>query len=176
MLFRVIFIQIPNNILIYLFLFDIILLIKGGFKINYKEKKIINKISFILIGLFVIAIGFYNLHSSREFFKTAKTTSATITNINKTQRIEKKKNKRKTVTEYSFIITYNINGTEYSDIDTKYYDSKKNIGDSIIIYYQPNNPINIRCEKNTLSQFFMISIWGIALILIGIFSKGHIKP
>ena len=103
LIYRVIFIQIPNNTLIYLFLFDIILLIKGGFKINYKEKKIINKISFILIGLFIIAIGFYNLHSSREFFKTAKTTSATITNINKTQRIEKKKKKRKTVIEYSFL-------------------------------------------------------------------------
>lgn len=126
------------------------------------KRSIIGDFICILIGIFFVCFAFYNLHIENKFFKTAKSTVGTIVDIN-----EIKSSKNKSKIEYSFIVKYSVNDIEYLE-NSNYYNKYKNIGDSITIYYEPNNPKSIKCEKKLLLHFFKSFGIGTFLIVITI--------
>lgn len=96
---------------------------------NLKNNKLVSVV-FIIVGILLIFFAFYTLHLSNSFYKSAKKTTATITDI-KTKTTSSRKHR----TSHSFIVSYNIGDTNYSNVDSWYYISTKNIGDSMTIYY-----------------------------------------
>lgn len=123
-------------------------------------------ILFFIIGLIFVIFGTISAISNANFKNHAKTTEAEIIEINYQRR--KSGNSRHTV-----IVKYNIANTEYVT-QLNEFNSKMYVGKKINIYYDPNDPGNIKTDS-ILVYVICIPIGGIFTIVGGIFIFINLK-
>ena len=126
-------------------------------------------IIFIIFGIITFVIN----HKNQDYIKI----EATITDVREEQDIVTDGDGNHVTTIYNVSLKYTVDGKEY--IGTLDNVSKHKVGDKMIIYYNPNNPIEITQTKSIILPMGII-IAGIASLVGGIISavnavKNHKK-
>ena len=132
---------------------------KSPLKVS-NSRKISSKfwIGMIIIGIIMLSINTYALIRDVSFFKTAKTTKATITDIIPTD-----------IRSGSQMpeVSYKIDNRNYTN-SLYEYNSSMYVGKVVTIFYDPSNPNNI--EGGFAGTFeILVLVLGIILISFGIY-------
>lgn len=70
--------------------------------------------------------------------------------------------------EYTVLIRYEVNGTEYRDVEYGSYKSSMKEGDTVKILYSEDDPSKIRVPGSEKVAYILL-VAGIAVILVGVF-------
>ncbi len=122
-----------------------------------------------LFGFITVCIIIGEINNTKErfdFFKTALETEGQISEI-KTDRDREGK------IHYYASVNYEIDGQSYKDIPLPYYTSDMFAGDSITLFYDPENPYHI--EIKTASLFLTIIVF-VAALICGAIAIGFTIP
>ncbi len=133
---------------------------------------------FILLGIFIIGLGFYKQYKNTQFFKNAKITTANVIDI---ERIDNTSGENDTISyfcdvEYTIdekIYKSNIDITPLMDYE-QYEQFQKGKKFIIKIYYNLNNYLDIKLpiDKNDYSIIIIGILWTIICLIFGyIFKK-----
>ena len=114
---------------------------------------------FLPLGLILIVVGVIMYMNSPS--KYAETT-AKITNVN-----EYKNNDNETV--YDYDLEFTVDGKTYTSIFAAMPD-KKNVGDTVTIYYDPANPESTSNTKHTGMISVVMAVAGVALVAFSVLS------
>lgn len=129
-------------------------------------KKAANTVSiigavFLIVGVFFIILGFVLFASAKKFQETAEQTTAVITRID-TYRSRTAGGDH--TTEHDVYIEYIVDGVEYNaQLDT--YNSSMYEGKEIEVYYDPDNPKNVKGGGSGL--LLIMSAIGAVFAVIG---------
>ena len=128
------------------------------------------KIIAIIIGALIILFGILSLNIDSSFSKNYKETIAVVTKINQTE--ERDINNKRYIKTHVYV-KYKIDSKEYnSELDKS---SGYTINDKITIYYNPDNPSEIRTSKEMNYSGIVIIIVGLSIIIVGIITKTNKK-
>ncbi len=128
------------------------------------------KIIAIIIGILITLFGILSLSIDSSFSKNYKETTAVVTKINQTEERDIN-NKRYMKTRVN--VKYKIDNKEYiGELDKS---SNYQINDKIIVYYNPDNPHEIRTSKEMNYSGIVIIIVGLSIIIVGIIKKQNRK-
>lgn len=114
---------------------------------------------FLPLGLILIVVGVIMYMNSPS--KYAETT-AKITNVN-----EYKNNDNETV--YDYDLEFTVDGKTYTSIFAAMPD-KKNVGDTVTIYYDPANPESTSNTKHTGMISVVMAVAGVAMVVFSVLS------
>ena len=114
---------------------------------------------FLPLGLILIVVGVIMYMNSPS--KYAETT-AKITNVN-----EYKNNDNETV--YDYDLEFTVDGKTYTSIFAAMPD-KKNVGDTVTIYYDPANPESTSNTKHTGMISVVMAVAGVAMVAFSVLS------
>lgn len=106
---------------------------------------------FLVVGIIVFVGGFLVKNQTDKFMKTAKCTTAVISNITTSRDSDGD-------TTHSTYVTYAVDGVNYTDVPLGFYSSSMDIGDSIDVYYQESNPRKITTKSG--SKVMVYVMWG----------------
>ena len=118
---------------------------------------------FFLIGLFISVYGLVNYNESNKKYLPVKATIVSSSCI-PTQNSNRKKDPEQIC---NISVTYDIKGQNYKS--QIFRDDDYELGDTITIYYDPNEPSNIDAnfkEPNNLNLFFIV--FGLTIFLLTI--------
>lgn len=132
-------------------------------------------IIFSVIGTAFLISGIAVLISHNTFIDNAVRTEAEIT------RIESDSYRRngKTHTDYDVWVEYEADGEIYEE-ELGYYNSKMNEGDKIDVYYNPDNPSDVKSDSKILELIFILiggvfAVLGVIFITVNILSGNRRK-
>lgn len=111
----------------------------------------------LLIGIGLLAGAYFTNKSNKEFEKHSDTTVAVITKIDRSGGSKKA------------FVDYVIDGKEYKDIRLNYYSQSMDIGDTLTVTYDIDNPSYIEGEGSFQMAAYIMMILGIAFCFFGIF-------
>ncbi|MCI8667979.1 MAG: DUF3592 domain-containing protein [Lachnospiraceae bacterium] len=116
----------------------------------------------LIFGVISIALALFIHFRNNAFFKNAEKTNAYIS------RIESERYRRNGKTKYrhTAYVTYEVNGVRYEDIELDYYSFDMMHGQTITIYYKPNNPKVIKTKKAEFLSTGLIGFFGGTFIFI----------
>lgn len=117
-------------------------------------------IMFFIIGILFLGIGCYNFISHKDFMERADKTDAVITDIS----YERKRMNGKTVKRHIITIEYTVDGVDYESEITEYKTGMYE-GKTIEIYYDPNNPNDVKTNSIMLPVTF--AGLGLLFVIIG---------
>ena len=117
-------------------------------------------ILFTLIGLVFIGAGAYIIYEDAEFKESSKETTATITGIDSRGSGDD--------TEYIVYVEFEVDGTTVSGTFGS-YNSLMKTGDSVSVYYNPENPSDFRSGSISIVGIIFIGIGGVFFVVGGIF-------
>ncbi len=124
---------------------------------------------FLIIGLLIIVSGFVTAGAQRDFQNHAEKTTAVITDIDTT--ITRSGNDKKT--SHTAYVSYKVDGKRYEEA-LNYYSSTMRIGDKIEVYYDSDNPKDVRAKSIGLTLPLYI-FGGIFSLIGGIFVAINMK-
>ena len=125
-------------------------------------------VPFAMAGLFVIIFAFKQKGSDEKFFEKAKPVEAVIDEIT-TRTVRKGTgSKRKTRTEHDVFVTYTVNDVKYEHIEISSYSSSMSEGATMTLYYDPQNPKDIRDEGAAEMAFPLSLFMGSIFVLVGV--------
>ncbi len=114
-------------------------------------------IIFMVFGLVFFAISLGLVMDAKKFSEAAQETTAVIYDV-ETHRVRRNKKYR---TEYDVYVQYQANGSTYkAELDGG--NASMDIGETIKVYYDPDNPRDVRSSKNGGAQ-------GLAMVLSLVF-------
>jgi hypothetical protein len=124
---------------------------------------------FLIFGLVFIFVGVLAHQVNTSFFETAKTTTAVIEDI-ETETVLKKDSRGKTKfdKEHHVYVGYVINGVNYTNISLDGYDSTMKIGDKITVYYQEDNPEDVKTKQSTSFLLILFVVLGTVAFVVGV--------
>lgn len=125
------------------------------------------KLIFTTIGLVFLTASFIIKISSGKFYRSAEKTNATIVGIES----HKEYNLRRSRYEKHhdvYINYYTKNGEYLQDISLGYYSGKMYEGQSIQVYYDPENPTDVRFKSGSGFIFFTFLGIGCVFTALGI--------
>lgn len=94
-------------------------------------KKIIGPGLFLLVGLVFVVLSIHIITSPKKDFNTTK---GVITNI------EERYDSSQEDTDYSVYIEYTVDGILYENASYPSYHTGMDVGDEVIVLYDPNDP------------------------------------
>lgn len=112
---------------------------------------------FLFIGVVFMTVAIGSKISEQKFYASAENSKAKIIDFSLKTDVDGK-------VIHKAIIGYTIDGVSY-ETELPYCSSSLNLGDEIIIYYQKNNPVEIKTKRSSMSMVY--GIIGSVLILIG---------
>lgn len=122
---------------------------------------------FILGGIFAIIMGIKTYKSDKEFFKEALPVEAHIDDIiTKTKTSGTGRKKTKTTTHDVFV-SYTVNGVDYKGIEINEYSSSMSEGGTVVLYYNPDNPKEIKCKEVAKSAPVVAIVVGVVFVIVG---------
>lgn len=122
-----------------------------------------------LIGLIVLSLGIYSFFNIKKIESTYHSTTAQIEGFEK-----QKRSNSKNAIKYLPVISYKVNGTEYTQIlSSKSHDMET--GDTITILYNPDNPEQIRSGEIEKTIYIVSIFAGAITLLSGIFLPSILK-
>lgn len=122
---------------------------------------------FLFIGFVFITVAIGLKISDQKFFASAKNSKAKIIDFSLITDMDGK-------VIHKAIIGYTIDGISY-ETELPYCSSSLNLGDKITIYYQKNNPIEIKTKSSSVSLVYGI-IGGVFILVGAIFFLYIITP
>lgn len=129
--------------------------------LSYKGEKIFSLI-FVIIGLIILVPGLIGLKSYNDKKEKYIEKDAAIIDYSINEEYLK-----------AIIVQYEVDGEIYTKQDNIYTSDPKEIGETISIYYNPNNPDDIILQKDFFSKYFYIILGGtftfIGLVFLGVF-------
>ena len=134
---------------------------------------------FALLGFIFTAVGVISLIKDMSFMRNAETTDAVITDIESEHYGSGEDRK----TRHTVWVEYTVDGTDYSEVlneMTDNYSSSMREGKSIKVYYDPDNPSDVRTVSYVLEiVFFSLGlpflIVGVIFAAVNISAKKKIK-
>lgn len=111
----------------------------------------------VLIGIGLLTGAYFVNKDSKEFKKNSKTTVATISKIDRLSSTKK------------VYVNYTVDGQEYKDIKFNYYSKSMDVGETLNIAYNINNPTEIEGEGSSGMAAYIMMLLGIAFSFFGIF-------
>lgn len=128
------------------------------------------KIIAIIIGILIILFGILSLNIDFSFSKNYKETTAIVVKISQTE--ESDSNNKRYMKTHVYV-KYKIDSKEYNgEVDKS---SSYKINDKITVYYNPDNPYEIRTSKEMNFSGIVIIIVGFSIIMVGIIKKTNRK-
>jgi hypothetical protein len=118
---------------------------------------------FFVIGLVLSVIGSFRYNDFNEFMETAETTQATITEIE--EDVYYRKGRRR-IRHYAWA-SYTIDGNYYNK-KLDHYSSTMYVGARIWVYYDPDNPSDVRTGSR-VSEIVLFGMGGGFVIIGGVF-------
>lgn len=135
----------------------------------------------IVIGLVAIGFGIYSYINTEKFMEDAIETTGVVVDVyekkdsnNKDNRTkhEKKTNQsaKKTYCPIIEFVTEAGDTVEFKSINGSTDKNKYKVGDDIVVYYDPDNPVKARqmVKSNSMQPYFAGGI-GLVFIVVGIF-------
>ncbi len=145
-----------------------------------KKTNILFVVIFMIVAVVVIGGAWTIQQQSKVFFETAEKTTAAISDIE----IRKYEQNGETKYEHSVYVTYEVGGVVYEHISLGYYSSSMSQGDEVEVYYNPENPKEIKSKTGVNLLITMMYVMGgivfaVAIIYIIISflrkNRGNIK-
>lgn len=141
---------------------------------NKKLFKIVGAI-FTIVGLAMIISSIVVGIDSNKFYKTAVKTEATIMYIDTYSDYDHKQKKMKT--RHDVYVSYETEEGEYYTYEKLgYYSSNMSEGQNISIYYDPENPSDIRSKSGSKLMIYIFGGLGIVFLPLGIILLTRKKP
>ena len=129
---------------------------------NGKLGKVIGVI-FMLAGIGMVIGGFAFRKNSKKFYATAEQTTATIDTIYEYVSADTDHDIR-----HDVYVSYDTQkGEHYSNIDLGWYQSGMEEGQTLAVYYNPNNPRDVRTQEGSMTGFIVITLLGVVFVLVG---------
>lgn len=122
---------------------------------------IIMGLFFLLVGSGLIVGGVVTRNYSNDFFKSAKSTTATIDKIERYRDSDGE-------SEYDVLVSYEAEGQYYDDIELDYYNSSMYQGQQLTVYYQATRPNIIKTKVDSFFIFAILIGMGSLFALIGL--------
>lgn len=117
-----------------------------------------------VIGIALLILMLFLHKNYTNFFKTAHCTTGVISEIEHTSK--KTGSKRKVKHSYTVYVDYVADTESYHDVILGYHSSSMREGDSIVLYYDPENPTDIHVHQEHV--FSIIATGGFAFVFFGI--------
>ena len=127
------------------------------------------KIIAIIVGFLIILFGIFSLNTDSSASKKFIGTTATVNKVEQTE--ERDTNNKRYINTHIYV-SYKVDNKTYNGKLDNVAEYKKN--DQITIYYNQDNPNDIRISKNTNNSGVVIVLFGISIIVIGIIKKQKI--
>jgi hypothetical protein len=123
---------------------------------------------FILGGIFAIVFAFKQKESNEKFFAKAEPVDAIIDDI-VTRTVRKSTGKkRKTTTEHDVYVTYTVDDVEYKHVKISSYTSSMVEGKTIRLYYDPQDPRDIRHKETSETAVPLMIGVGSVFVIVGL--------
>lgn len=122
---------------------------------------------FILGGIFAVIMGIKTYKSDKEFFKEALPVEAHIDDIVTKTKTSGSGRKRKKTTTHDVFVSYTVNGVDYKGIEINEYSSSMSEGGTVVLYYNPDNPKEIKCKEVAKSAPVVAIVVGVVFIIVG---------
>lgn len=108
----------------------------------------------LILGIILVAFACFIYYRNNAFFRKAEKTNAYIS------RIETERSRRNGKIKYhhTAYVTYEVNGVRYENIKLNYYSFDMDEGETITIYYNPDNPRVIKYKKE---NYILIGVMGL---------------
>lgn len=117
-----------------------------------------------LMGTVLLIVTLFLNKNYANFFETAKSTTGVISEIQQTRKIVG--SKRKVKHSHTVYVDYDTDTGSYRGVTLGYYSSSMHEGDSIVLYYDPENPTDICVRQERM--FTLFALGGFALVFFGI--------
>lgn len=116
------------------------------------------------IGIALLVLMLFLNKNYTNFFDTARCTTGVISEIKRTSKtIGAKQKVKHTHTVY---VDYKTDTGSYRGVTLGYYSSSMREGDALVLYYDPENPTDIRVRQEHI--FTLIATGGFAFVFFGI--------
>ena len=116
-----------------------------------------------MIGIFIIAFSTYLLISNNKKIANFKETQAEIVNITLIS------NNKSSI--HNVYVNYVVDEISYSNIQLDDYSPNMNIGDTIKIYYNINDPLEIASTKPSSLIYYVFIGIGFVMIILGFYIR-----
>lgn len=137
--------------------------------ISQKNTLFIIGLMFFLIGMAFVVAGLLTWRANVEFFETALPTDATIVDIQTYRDSDDD-------VSHSVFVDYTVDGVEYEYRELGMYSSSMYIGKTVEIYYDPQDPGDIKSKTgSTLIAVIFVAIGGIFAVIGGVILGVQIK-
>lgn len=118
-------------------------------------------ILFIAVGLIFFFVCLFLTIDTKKFAETAQETSALVYDVQK----ERVRRNGKYRTDYDVYVQYKVNGVTYNE-ELNGGSSLMREGQTLIVYYNPENPRDVRSDKNAGVQSFAM-IFSLVFVAVG---------
>lgn len=105
---------------------------------------------FFIVGVMFNAAGALLLINHDKFMDNAESTEAEIVRIE----LDRYKKNGKTRTTHDVWVQYEVSGQAYEE-ELGYYKTGMNVGDIVVVYYDPEHPSDIRSDSRILEVVFL---------------------
>ena len=109
----------------------------------------------------ILLVGIYIEH--KHFMETAQETIAVISDVRK----ERVRRNGKYRTDYDIYVQYEVDGVTYNQ-ELNGSSSSMRVGSTIVVYYDPENPRDVRSSNNSGMQGFAIA-FSLVFVVLGAF-------
>lgn len=118
------------------------------------------KVIWLCIACLLIVYNAYFVVRSVTVLKTGEATEATVSKV---ERVNSRYSHG-----YKIWIDYYVGGTSYKQVYLGKYTSKRTVGASLVVYYDPRHPNHIADPKRPLyGEIIMIVIFGVYCVITG---------
>lgn len=118
-------------------------------------------ILFVIVGLIFFAVSLFIVADGKRFSETAQETTALVTDVYK----DRVRRNGKTRTEYDVYVQYKVNGNTYNE-ELKGGSSTMYEGMRITVYYNPQNPRDVRSSLNSDGMIFA-ALFALVFVAVG---------
>ena len=133
---------------------------------------LIVSISFIAMGIICMIVFSISDFQDDAFMSKAQSCNAQVTNIStyttRSRTGTGKHRRYRTVTHYNAYVSYNVNGVNYNNIKISDVSSSTKKGDTLIVYYDPQNPSDARLKSDTSVRWIPYTVSSL-FIIVGVF-------
>lgn len=132
---------------------------------NSIGQKIVSILFLFLFGGSMLMIAFNMQRANKEFFKTAVPTQGTITQIKTSS--SSSHGSHGSRTKHTVYVSYEVDGKAYESA-LGYYTSGMSVGDSIEVWYQPDNPQRILSKEGSGLGVWVLGAMGVLFLVLAV--------
>ena len=132
------------------------------------DKQRIGFCAFIIIGVIIIFISRFTYFDTKEFMKTAISTTAEIEDIQRSFKGRSRTGSRNFEYDYTVYVSHVVDGEKYT-AELNEYDSSMRVGQRITVYYQKSDPYHVR--KKGYIATIVTGIMGVMFLGAGIITN-----